>query len=268
MMLNELINKSVYGTIGYIDSQKSIDQIEQYILYNLPILQEYKNIIVATNYSDEIRLWQPRYDAMWKQYFPECVLITSPENRGHNHGCVDLDNLIFNYCKENNIEWLCKSANDTIITHKLLDKQIGEADFYYLTSIGYGWLLEKYDLDLDKFINDNYFYPQTNFYFINVSKTDYLNNAHYADETYKYIKSLDEYNGRIWEYIENWSCEKFLKDCVERNNLSKEHLISPDKYLSLLNSIKQYNIHDCSHKNIMIEGVCHFHFPEQNILYI
>ena len=266
MILKELINKSVYGTIGYINSQESINQLESYIQYNLPILQEFQSIIVATNFSS--LEWKESYEVMWRSYFPECILITSSENRGHNHGYVDLDNLLFNHCKENNIKWLCKSANDTIMTQDLLNKQVSESDFYYFMSIGYGWLLEKYGLDLDKFIDDDYFYPNTNFYFISVSKTDYLNDKQYADETYEYIKSLPEYNGRIWEYIDGWSCELFLKQCVERNNLKKEHLIPDEKYISLLDSVKQYNIHDCSHKNIMIEGVCHFHFPEQNVLYI
>jgi hypothetical protein len=264
MVVKELINKSIYGTIGYINSLESINQTEQYILYNLSILQKYKNIIVATNFN--LLEWEEQYNAMWKKYFPECILITSPENRGHNHGYVDLDNLIFNYCKENNIEWLCKSANDTILTENLLDKQIGDADFYYLNGIGYGGMF-KYDFDFGRVVNED-FYPQTNFYFMNVSKTDYLNDTYHANETYNYIKSLDEYNGRIWEYIEGWSCEKFLRDCVERNNLSKEHLIPEEKYISLLDLIKQHSIHDCSHKNIMIEGVCHLHFPEQNVLYI
>jgi hypothetical protein len=264
MVIRELINKSTYGTIGYIDSQESINQVEVYIQHNLPILQEFQNVIIATNFSS--LEWEEAYNLMWRDYFPECVLITSPENRGHNHGYVDLDNLIFNHCKENNIEWLCKSANDSILTEGLLDKQVGEADFYYLNGIGVGGMV-KYEFDNKRIIDED-FYPQTNFYFINVSKTDYLNDKQYADETYEYIKSLPEYNGRIWEYIEGWSCELFLSNCVERNNLKKEHLIPEEKYISLLDSIKQYNIHDCSHKNIMIEGVCHFHFPEQNVLYI
>jgi hypothetical protein len=264
MVVRELMNKSAYGTIGYIDSQESIDKVEQYIKYNLDILEEYKNIIIATNFN--LSEWIKPYELMWREYFPKCILITSPENRGHNHGYVDLDNLLFDYCKENNIEWLCKSANDSIMTEDLLDKQVGEADFYYLNGIGVGGMA-KYEFDNKRIINED-FYPQTNFYFINVFKTDYLNDKQYADETYEYIKSLPEYNGRIWEYIEGWSCELFLSNCVERNNLKKEHLIPEEKYISLLDSIKQYNIHDCSHKNIMIEGVCHFHFPEQNILYI
>ena len=264
MVIRELINKSTYGTIGYIDSQESINQLETYIQYNLSILQEFQNVVIATNFNS--LEWEESYNLMWRRYFPECVLITSPEKRGHNHGYVDLDNLLFDYCKENNIEWLCKSANDSIMTEDLLDKQVGEADFYYLNGIGVGGMV-KYEFDNKRIIDED-FYPQTNFYFINVSKTDYLNDKQYTDETYEYIKSLPEYNGRIWEYIEGWSCELFLSNCVERNNLKKEHLIPEEKYISLLNSVKQYNIHDCSHKNIMIEGVCHFHFPEQNVLYI
>jgi hypothetical protein len=51
MLLKELINKSVYGTIGYITSQDDLDLLEQYILYNLPVLKEFKQIVIATNYG-------------------------------------------------------------------------------------------------------------------------------------------------------------------------------------------------------------------------
>jgi hypothetical protein len=49
MLLKELINKSVYGTIGYIASQDDIDLLESYILYNLPVLKEFKQIVIAGN---------------------------------------------------------------------------------------------------------------------------------------------------------------------------------------------------------------------------
>ena len=51
MNLKQLINKSVYGTIGHISSQDELDLLEQYIVYNLPVLKEYKQIIIATNYK-------------------------------------------------------------------------------------------------------------------------------------------------------------------------------------------------------------------------
>ena len=89
-----------------------------------------------------------------------------------------------------------------------------------------------------------------------------------AYDTYNFIQNLENYSGRVWEYIEGWTCEDFLKECVIRNNLSKYHLVSDKSYRILLETIKKQQIHDCSHKNIMIEGICHFQHLNQNILII
>ena len=266
MLLKSLINKSVYGTIGYISSQEDINLLEQYIIHNLPVLKEFKHIVVATNYKElDLNLINRHID-MWEKYFPNCYLIDSKVNRGHNFGTADLDNLVFNWCKENNEEWLCKSANDIIIQESLLYKEVEEADFYYLNGISYETLfLNKFDYRKLFF---NYFYPQTNFYFINVSKCDYLNDQNYLNETYIYSQTLPNYNGKIWEYIEGWSCEYFLKNCTERNNLLKFYLLDEFTHNRLCNALKLYQIGDPSHKNVMIEGICHFQFSNQHIIEI
>lgn len=264
MNLKQLINKSVYGTIGYISSIDDINLLEQYITYNLPVLKEFKQVIIATNYKDNELV--SANSELWKRYFPDCILLNSSVNRGHNFGTADLDNNIFDYCKENNIEWLCKASNDIILQSDILDKQIKEADFYYMDGIGYGGMTS-YNFDIDKILKE-YFFPQTNFYFINVSKTDYLTSKQYLDETYQYIQSIPNYNGKIWHYISGWECEGFLKQCVDRNNLSKYHLVSQEKYIILLEIIKNNNIHDPSHKNIMIDGICHLQYPNENIIEI
>lgn len=263
MLLKELINKSVYGTIGYIKSQDDIDLLESYILYNLPVLKEFKQIVIATNYGSP---FQNENSQLWKKYFPNCIIIDSEVNRGHNHGYTDLDNLVFDWCNENNEEWLCKGANDVVFNNSILEKEVDEVDFYYMNGVGYGGMVP-FNFDFEKII-DEAFYPHTNFYFINVSKTDFLNDKTFLDETYKFIQNIPNYNGKIWEYIEGWSCENLLKNCVERNNLSKFHLIPLEKYHILLQVIKDNIIHDCSHKNIMIEGVCHFPYPESPIIEI
>jgi len=149
----------------------------------------------------------------------------------------------------------------------MLDIEIpGNKDFYYMPGIGYGGA-EAYNWDYDKIITED-FYPQTNFYFINTSKIDYLNNQHYLDMTYDLIKNVPDYNGKVWEYIPGWSCEDFLKQCVIRNNLSKFSLVQDDKFRILLNAIRHYNIHDSSHKNIMINGICHYHNINNEVIYI
>jgi hypothetical protein len=264
MNLKQIINKAAYGTIGYIGSENDLIKTDKYFAYNKEVINNFAHIIIATNFDSEEHI--NTHTLMCKHHFPNCIILNSTNNRGHNFGTADLDNTIFNYCKENNIEWLCKSANDMVIHNELLDKEIGEADFYYLNGIGLGGMA-KYDFDNERIIYED-FYPQTNFYFINVSKADYLNNQNYLDFTYNEIKSIPDYNGRIWEYFSGWSCEDFLKDCIIRNSLKKEHLLLEPTYISLLNSIIKLKIHDPSHKNIMMENMCHLHFFNQNILYI
>lgn len=262
MEIKDLVNKSYYGTIGYITKKEDLDTLERYILFNLKVLNEYKQIIVATNYKNYPELVEENSN-LWKKYFPNCILLNSKINRGYNFGYTDLDNLIVDYCKKHDIEWLCKSANDTLIQHNHLSKKIPEADFYYLNGIGYGGMV-KYDFDNERIINED-FYPQTNFYFINVSKIDYINDKKYLDETYEYVQSIPNYHGRIWEYIREWTCERFLRKCVRKNNLKIYHLIPEGKYIKLLNHVKQTQTHDCSHKNLLIEGICHYHFPNHPI---
>jgi hypothetical protein len=263
MILKELINKSIYGGMGYVSSQDDLDLLEKYVLYNLPVLKEFKQIVVATNYGSTI---QKENTQLWKKYFPDCVILDSEVNRGHNHGYCDLENLIFDWCKENKKEWLCKVSNDVIIQESILEKEVDEADFYYLNGVGYGGMV-KYGFDFDRIVNED-FYPQGNFYIMDVSKCDFINDKKFLDETFEYIHSIPHYNGKIWEYIEGWSCETFLKQCIERNNLLKYHLIPQEKYLSLLQVIKNYKIPDSSHKNIMIEGICHFQHSNEQIIEI
>lgn len=264
MNLKQLTNKSIYGTVGYISSQDDLNLLEQYIIYNLPILKEFKQIIVATNYKNYPELSQENFQ-LWKSYFPKCLLFDSKINRGPSFGTADLDNLIFDYCINNNIEWLFKSSNDVIIKEPFLNKEIPEVDFYYLIGISYEDLYLN-NFDYEKLFNK--FFPQTNGYFINVSKCDYLITQEFLNETYNQVINIPGYNNKPWEYIKGWSCETFLKQCVERNNLSKHYLLDADKHNKLCELINMYKIGDPSHKNIMVDGVCHFQYPNQNILVI
>jgi hypothetical protein len=267
MILKEIVNKSYYGTIGYISTLDDLTLLESYIIYNLPILKEYKGVIVATNYLSHYKdtSLSSKNEEIWKKYFPECIIIDLPKNRGHNFGTADLDNTLFNYCKDNDIKWLCKSANDVILTTEMLDIEIGGADFYYLKSVGYGGMA-KYNFDYSILLEETF--PQTNFFFVDITKVDYLNDKEYLDKTYDYVQNLPNYNGKIWEYVKGWTCERFLLACMERNRLSIHHLMTQEEYIKLLDFIKRNNIHDCSHKNIMINGICHYQFPNNPIIII
>jgi hypothetical protein len=263
MILKELINKSWYGSIGYIDNDLDIETLGSYLIYNNSVLNEYEGLVFAFTYNS---LNKPLLESTIQHVYPDAVILYLNKNRGHNFGTADLDNLVFDYCKDNNIEWLCKASNDIILQSEVLDLSIEEADFYYMDGIGYGGMVN-WNFDYEK-IQNEYFYPQTNFYFINVAKTDYLTDKQYIDETYEYTQSVENYNDKIWEYIQDWTCEDLLKQCVERNNLSKYHLLPQKTYIKLLELVKQNQIHDCSHKNIMIEGICHYQYLNNPITII
>ena len=263
MKLKNIINKSYYCTIGHVSSESDLELHERYILYNLPVLKEFKQHIIVVNYSTPL---QQENTKLWRHYFPNCVILDLEENRGHSFGIADQENAIIDYCHENDIDWVCKSSHDVVFQPTILDIKVNDSDFYYMNGIGFGGM-EKYNFDLDKISKED-FYPQTNFYFIDTTKIDYLYDKKYVNDTYDYIQNLEVYSGRVWEHIEGWTCEDFLKKCVIRNNLSKYHLVSHKKYRILLETIKHQQIHDCSHKNIMMEGICHFQHPDQNILII
>ena len=262
MNLKKLINKSYYSSIGYISSEKDLEILETYIKYNLPVLNEFKNHIIVTNYDGD---FNEQNKNLWEKYLPNCILIDLPENRGHSFGIADQENAIIDYCHKNNIDWICKTSHDVIFKKEILEIKIdGGKDFYFMQGIGYGGM-KRDDFDIEKIIKD-YFMPQTNFYFIDTSKIDYLYEKDYIDSTYYYIQNLEFYSGRVWEYIEGWTCERFLKSCVIRNNLSKYDLVPEDTYRTLLDVIIRFKVDDCSHKNIMIEGICHNHNPFDQVL--
>jgi hypothetical protein len=264
MTLRDLANKSTYGTIGYISTKEDIDFLEKhYIIYNLPVLKEFKSIIVATNFENSEVI--PYLEAMWNRYFTNCTFLNSIINRGHGIGTADLDDAVFNFCKNQNIEWLCKSSNDMIFRKGILDKEVSDADFYYFNGIGYTGV-HKYDFDLYKIMEQD-FYPQTTFYFINVLKTDYLNDREHINEIYDKMQSTPKHNGKPLDYGFRTN-ETLLRECVERNNLTKENLLPKEKYLKLLNIIKDFRIADCSHKGIMLENVCHMQWLAQPIIEI
>lgn len=263
MKLKELINKSTYCSTGHISCREDIDKLEQYILYNAFVLSNFSSVNYITNYTNESYTLSDQVRSMISYYGYKSI--NSGISKGHSFGAAENDNLAFNSC--NNI-WLCKSAHDMIFNESILEKEIGEADFYYMTSVGYSALFNPYNVTSDKvYLTNKYFYPQTNFYFLNKSKVDYLNDQTHIDEIYNLIKSVSNYNGRAWEYGFR-SCEFLLKESIERNNLKYFNLIDKEKFDKLLNIVKDLQIHDPSHKNIMIDGICHFHNKDEKIIEI
>mgnify|MGYP000418408799 FL=1 len=132
MKLKNLINKSHYCTIGHIGSESDLQLHERYILYNLPVLKEYKGHIVVTNYSGNFR---KENNTLWKKYFPDCIILDLGMNRGHSFGIADQENAIIDYCHAKDIKWICKSSYDVVFQPTILDIEIDDSEFYYMNGI-------------------------------------------------------------------------------------------------------------------------------------
>tara|TARA_R110000782_G_C14780757_1_gene409926 strand:+ start:123 stop:980 length:858 start_codon:yes stop_codon:yes gene_type:complete len=262
MGIKTLINKSYYGTQGYISSLEDLNILESYIDHNQPIISEYKNVIVATNFSNYDEGLQENNAKLWHKYFPNAIILDLPINRGHNHGYCDLENILVEYCIDNNIEWLCKSANDTLLTEDIWDLSIpdDEVDCYYTLGFNRETIQRLYEFDTNKMEKD-WFSIQGAFYFINTSKITSWHDKEYLDSTYQHIQTIENYNGKIWEYIPEFECELMIAGCINRNNLSKYYLFTGNLYNNLCDYIINNKIDDPSHKNMLIQGICHHHSP-------
>ena len=106
MILKDIINKSYYGSVGYISNLEDIVRLEQYVIYNLPVLKEFINVITSTTYINDNPELRIQLENTWKKYFPNSIHLDKGISRGHSFGAADNDNAIIDYCKDNNIDWV------------------------------------------------------------------------------------------------------------------------------------------------------------------
>lgn len=251
MKIKDLIKDSVYCTIGYAD-EKHLETLSAYIEQNKFLLEQFDEIKIFYNGDSDENCYKA--EEIWnKSLKTNTHNIQSLTNRGHTFGTMDLDNMVINFSKKVNKKYIWKTSVDTVFFPQILNKNIPEADFYYLQGIGYSGL---------SIYDKNYFFPQTNFYIIK-NKIDYLNDEKEIDEVYKLQQ--ENPNKKPWELKQGFESETFLKRCIERNRLTKYHLIGDYQFLKLKSIIEKHKIHDSSHKNIIIgdPGVCHLQWPEQ-----
>jgi len=263
-----------YCSIGHLSKKEDIETLNRMLLHNYSIISQFNYIVVHQNCSDVAEPYLSDYDAVWRTVFGKDVIILPPKkNRGHTIGYMDSDNAVVNYAKMLPINFIYKGVNDILLGDRLLKYPVtDEYDFYFLQAIGYSGL-NKFDHNIQNYManymTDDYLYPQTNFYIIK-NTVDYINNEKDVDDAYNYCNSVRNFNGKVWEYIPNFSCEKLLGKCVIRNKFKCKHLISDAAFNELLNLVENYKVCDCSHKNIFLEeiGVCHYHNINQECISI
>lgn len=274
-IMYDFLSESVYTSIGTITSEESIENLDTILNANKEILSLFPYIVVAQNRTQNIsnELYE-QSKQIWKKYFKNIIILDFDTNRGHCFGAADLDNIVVEYAKTLPVKYIWKSTNDIYLTHNVLGNEFSEEiQIYYLQGIGVGGIVNNYKT-VEECISKSYesitdIFPQTNFYII-TKDIDFINNKNYIDESYEKCINIPNFNGRVWEYIPGLSNEALLKECIIRNNLKYKHILDYETYNKLVQTIMVYNIHDSSHKNLLLikQGICHFHNINDFILEI
>jgi len=71
MILKELINKSWYGSIGYINNNSDIELLGSYLLHNQLVLDEFEGHIFAFTYNEPL---------IWHEYIIDTVKLLKEKN--------------------------------------------------------------------------------------------------------------------------------------------------------------------------------------------
>lgn len=256
MEFGDVVTHGVFGATGFVAGEADLAAIEQTIQHNMAVLSRFAQVVVATNYasgrSDEL---MRRNRQVWRRWLPDCVLIDSAHNRGHSIGTADLENLLFEHTRSSGLRWLCKSANDILLWPEVMHIQVPDAGFYFMNAVSFDAIRQR-GFDLRGF-TDGFFYPQTTFYAIDTSLTDYLYDQATLDQAWETVTAIPGYNGRIWEHLPGWSCELLMRECVVRNGLARSPLMTDAQWRYVVDLVIDQRIHDCSFKALRINGICH-----------
>ena len=267
--LRSILPKSAYATIGHISNENDLKTLEAFIKFNAPFLVKFPIHIIAQNaVTPELK---DKANNLWKQYYPQCVIIDHNENKGHTFGTLELDNSIFEYTLQHKskIKYVWKCGNDVIMDSSIFDVTVENADLYFLNNIGYNAFTQEngdFKALFNKVKLKTYFYPQT-WFFILKNDFDYLNSKELIKDGYEKWKLTPE--KKPWEVYEGIDCETQLKECVKRNKLTTYHLLDEVSLERLLNAIGHYQIHDGSHKNLVytkLGNLCHYQYTDKTVL--
>lgn len=277
MKLKDVINESAYCSIGCITKLDDIENLERYVLYNLPVISQFPKIIIAHTKTDNVTQRELNdYNNIWLKHFGDKCIMINRKNYGHTFGFTDLDKTVIFQSKHMGYKWIWKSTNDILINETIFNVEMDDSEFFFFQGHGYTGMESYYKLDVDKAVDsfkDNgyeYFFPQTNF-FITKSDIDCLCEDEWFENLYnKCINDPNYINNKTQIEYKYLLCEIVLRDCVWRNNLKCKHLIGKESYKKLIQTIIFNRISDSSHKNIFFTecGICHFHFMEQPVLEI
>lgn len=262
MKLKDLARKSDALVFpSYFSDRKDIEKVNYIQSLNSKFNKLFSNVVISITYSSKKvkEELSKEVEKMYKEHFENIFFFHNGDNFGVVKSTCLMEEQLLKYCHTENFEMVCKSMDHVLILDEGLDIELDEDyDFYYTNGIGYGGC-QHYNFKVEDIV-ENTFFPQTNFYFLNTKKVDYIYDLNLVEE--KYLEWKDNnYKSRA-HFI---ACEEETGKSIERNGLSKFDMIPRNSFIEIVKKVIHFNIHDPSFKNLSTLGIVHFQYPEQEI---
>jgi hypothetical protein len=242
------------------ENQKDLDKFDyiQSLNHDFNQLFSKSTTVACVNYLNEgvkNRL-SKEVDNLMNHHFKNAQVIHHRSSGKNIEEHTFQENFLIHFCKKLGYKFICKSMDHVLVQKEAFKLKIDPSiDFHY--TCGVGWTkCEQKDNNIQD-ICDTEFFPQTNFYILNVSKVDYLYDLEKVKTTKKeWEKEPEKFNGPY--YIE---MEAETANMANRNNLSKRDIIPRDKFEQIIKNVIKFKIGDPSYKNLATCGITHFQHP-------
>ena len=147
-----------------------------------------------------------------------------------------------------------------VILEEVYDLELNDdSDFYYTNGIGTQRCLE-WENDIELIANQTFF-PQTNFYFLDVSKIDYIYDLENVKQKHLDYEENDKQKSNGYFVC----CEDETGKMATRNNLKMSDIIPKDKFKLLIQRVIYNTIIDPSFKNLSTCGILHYQYVNQPV---
>ena len=267
MKLKDTIQNSTLILTGTIIPEK-MEMINGILQNNYKIFNRFANIVCVLNtvdsggsiyLQDYLNLFEDL--RFTEKYTGNFYFIRDYINRGWQFGTIDMEKTAYQFTYDNVRSCtILKLDFDIYLTENILELEIDEKiDVYYMPSVGASTVNEQGITKLLKDYDDNwpeYIRPQTIAYFLTRPLDIFYPIEDWLNEKYKEWILHPVGNGPHHIGV---ACEPLLGGTFEKNDCRIKMMISKQTFEKLLETIKIYQFHDPSHKNILFEeiGICH-----------
>lgn len=258
---------------------EKMEMINGILQNNFHWFEYFKNIVLVLNttdmngeryLNDYLDVFEDVRHA--SQYTGNFYFIRDYINRGWQFGTIDMEKLGYQFIYDNIRDWsVLKLDFDIYLENQFLDFNIdNDVDVYYMPSVGASTVNEQGITKLLKDYDDNwpeYIKPQTIIYLATKPLDPFYPIEDWLNDKYKEWILHPVGNGPHHIGV---ACEPLLMGTFEKNDCKIKMMISKETFEKLLETIKIYQFHDPSHKNIMFEeiGVCHLADDKKEVIRI